>query len=57
MSSIYQDFMYAQIDDSKYVFGEKGQRVGMNKEIVEKIIPNSKKATSNEEKGIHSLLW
>ena len=41
MSSIYQDFMYAQIDDSKYVFGEKGQRVGMNKEIVEKIIPNS----------------
>ena len=49
--------MRAQIDDSKYVFGEKGLRVGMNKEIVEKIIPNSKKATSNEDKGIHSLLW
>lgn len=41
------DFMYAQVDDGKYVFGEKGLRVGMNKEIVEKILKNSKIATPN----------
>lgn len=40
-------FRYAQVDDSKYVFGEKGLRVGMNKETVKKILANSQIATPN----------
>ena len=40
-------FMYAQVDDSKYVFGEKGLRVGMNKETVKKILANSRISTPN----------
>ena len=42
-------FGYAQVDDSKYVFGEKGLRVGMNKETVEKILANSRIATPNPD--------
>ena len=40
-------FMYAQVDDSKYVFGEKGLRVGMNKETVKRILANSRISTPN----------
>ena len=40
-------FRYAQVDDSKYVFGEKGLRVGMNKETVKKILANSRISTPN----------
>ena len=43
------DFRYAQVDDSKYVFGEKGLRVGMNKETVEKILANSQISTPNPD--------
>ncbi|MCH5264072.1 MAG: hypothetical protein J1F42_14280 [Lachnospiraceae bacterium] len=43
------DFRYAQVDDSKYVFGEKGLRVGMNKETVKKILANSRIATPNPD--------
>lgn len=42
-------FMYAQVDDGKYVFGEKGLRVGMNKETVEKILANSRISTPNPD--------
>ena len=42
-------FRYAQVDDSKYVFGEKGLRVGMNKETVKKILANSQIATPNPD--------
>ena len=42
-------FRYAQVDDGKYVFGEKGLRVGMNKETVEKILANSRIATPNPD--------
>lgn len=42
-------FRYAQVDDSKYVFGEKGLRVGMNKETVKKILANSQISTPNPD--------
>lgn len=42
-----KDFMYAHVDDSKYVFGEKGLRVGMSKKEVEKILADSQIATPN----------
>lgn len=42
-------FRYAQVDDGKYVFGEKGLRVGMNKETVKKILANSQIATPNPD--------
>lgn len=40
-------FMFAQITDSSYTFGEKGIRIGMDRDAVEKILKNSKKPIPN----------
>lgn len=45
-------FMYAQTSDSSYIFGEKGIRVGMERDTAEKILKNAKKPKPNPHREL-----
>ena len=45
-------FSYAQINDSSYIFGEKGIRVGMDRKEVEKILKYSKNPSPNPHQNL-----
>lgn len=42
-------FLRAQTSDSSYLFGEKGIRVGMDRDTAEKILKNAKKPTPDPD--------